>query len=153
MAALHFLTVNEVGQVLEKRRHRDDIHPVVLENVPQQSSVASPEPVEVALGNFEAGNVSIALDAEDMCLYGCQACVFQAMGEYPPARVEQIHVRHGRQRLPASIEDEPGCKKVQVKGFAVEGHQEPFVRRKLAEMPQHCAFFGEVPRKELAGDE
>ena len=62
-------------------------------------------------------------------------------------------MRHGCQRVLGAVEDEPCCKKVQVIGPAVEGHEELLVGCKLAEIPQHGPLLGEVPRKELAGDE
>ncbi len=130
-----FSIVDKVGQIFEERCHRDDIQSVVGENILQHLPVAMSKPIEIALGNLEAGNVPVALHSEHMLFYCRQAGIFQAMGEQSSARVEQIDMGHGSQRVPAAIEDEPCRKKVQVICPAVEGHQKLLARSKVAEIP------------------
>ena len=115
------------------------------EDVHHEPGVAVPEPPEIALRDFPAGDVVAPFEAEHLLLHRTQAAVLQAMSQKAPRRMKEIEVRQPRQRIGEAVHDEPGGKEIDVEGFAVESHEKALRLRQFAQIREARPLLRVVP--------
>jgi len=121
----------------------------VFEDVGEQPGIAPSQPVKIPLRDFPAGNVPFALYAQNVRLQRGQAAVFQAVPEQPARRVQQIQVGQFVKAARHPVQNEARSQQVDVKGFAVEGHEEFFLRGDFLKAGQRRGLLAEIARQNL----
>ena len=114
---------HEFHRPQRKRRQGADVVAVVGEHRFHGRMRTVPQVVEEHLRNPVAGDVVVALDAEQLAFEDAEPGVFVARPEEPPRRVEEVEVAQPRQRVPEAVQREAGFEQRQIEAGSVVGDE------------------------------
>ena len=150
---LRSVRVDQFRQSGREGRQRKDVEAVMLKHIIHEPPVAAAQPVEIALRNLAAGDITLALEAEEDGFQRTEAAIGEPVAQQPPGGMEEIEMGQSGKGIGHTVHDEAGGEKIGVEGLAVEADEEPFPADEVVEVAERRPFFAVITREELAGDE
>ena len=141
----------------ERERHdggqagqRENIERVVVEDGDQPEGLLRAQEFEVAVGNHLAGQVALALHAQNAVLEVHQAAAFEAQFPEAARAEEQVEMLHAVERMARARHAEARFEQRLVVGLAVVGDEHVELREVLGQPPEQRRLLAVIAHEELA---